>query len=89
MQRITKMLFLSCLKATELIEKKMHFHLTLSEKLQLKLHKSMCQACKLYENQSHFIDTGISRHIGRLGKEQPVDLEQLKQKIQKVLKDRE
>ena len=88
MQGITRILFLSCLKATELIEKKMHFHLSFRENLQLKLHKSMCQACKLYENQSHLIDTGISRHIARLGKEQPVDLEQLKQKIQKVLEDR-
>ena len=89
MQGIIRILFLSCLKATGLIEKKMHFHLSFREKLQLKLHKSMCQACKLYENQSHLIDKGISHHLARLGKEQPADLKQLKLKIQKVLEGKE
>ena len=53
-------LFLSCLKATELIEKRLHFKLTLTEKLQLKVHKAMCDACTTYEKQSNTLDKAIS-----------------------------
>ncbi len=53
-------LFLSCLKATELIEKRLNFKLSVKEKLQLKVHKMMCSACSNYEKQSLFIEKGIS-----------------------------
>ncbi len=53
-------LFLSCLKATELIEKKIRFKLSIDEKLQLKMHKSMCDACTRYEKHSILIEKGIS-----------------------------
>ncbi len=53
-------LFLSCLKATELIEKKFRFRLSFREKLQLKMHKSMCDACTRYEKQSILIEKGLS-----------------------------
>jgi len=60
MKKIMNKLFLSCLRASELIEKKLHFKLSITEKLQLKVHKSMCKACTLYEKQSVFIEKGIS-----------------------------
>ena len=60
MKKIMHILFLSCLKATELIEKKLHFRLSGKEKLQLKLHKMMCDACSSYEKQSIFLEKGIS-----------------------------
>ncbi|MEX0980695.1 MAG: hypothetical protein WD577_03925 [Bacteroidales bacterium] len=53
-------LFLSCLKATELVEKKMHFGLTAKERVQLKMHKLMCDVCSSYEKQSVFLEKGIS-----------------------------
>ena len=53
-------LFLSCVRATELIEKKLHFRLSTKERLQLKMHKMMCDACSRYEKQSIFIEKGIS-----------------------------
>lgn len=53
-------LFLSCFKATELIEKKLRFRLSIKEKLQLKMHKSMCDACTRYEKHSILIEKGIS-----------------------------
>ena len=53
-------LFLSCLKATELIEKKLHFKLSITEKLQLRMHKSMCDACTMYEKQSIVLEKGLS-----------------------------
>lgn len=55
-------LFLSSLKATELIEKKIHFKLSFPEKLQLKMHKSLCDACTKYEKQSMLVDEGIPTH---------------------------
>ncbi len=52
-------LFLSCLKATEIIEKGLNFKLSWREKLQLKVHKMMCDACSRYEKQSLFLDNAI------------------------------
>ena len=51
---------LSCKKATELIEKRKIVSLTTSEKIQLKLHTSMCNACKSYEKQSDILDKALS-----------------------------
>ena len=85
MKKLMHILFLSCLKATELIEKKLHFRLSWSEKLQLKAHKMMCDACSHYEKQSAFIEKGIAI---RQEKELTSDeLEQLKQTITQKLKD--
>lgn len=60
MKKIMHALFLSCLKATELIEKKIHFRLSAKERVQLKMHKMMCDACASYEKQSVFLEKGIS-----------------------------
>ncbi len=54
------MMFLSCRKATELVEKQWHFRLTPLESAQLKFHKSMCEACARYEKQSLLIEQGIA-----------------------------
>ncbi|MBK7625596.1 MAG: hypothetical protein IPJ16_00085 [Bacteroidales bacterium] len=59
MKKLMNKLFLSCLKATELIEKKLHFKLTFTEKLQLKVHKAMCDACTMYEKQSNILDKAL------------------------------
>lgn len=53
------LLFLSCLKASELIEKDLHLKLGLREKLQLRLHKTMCHTCNRYGKQSTLIEKGI------------------------------
>ena len=54
---------LSCKKATELIEKKYVLALSLKEKVQLYMHKSMCDACTAYEKQSKKIDELLHNHI--------------------------
>ena len=54
---------LSCKKATELIEKESIFALSLKEKAQLYMHKSMCDACTAYEKQSKKIDELLHNHI--------------------------
>lgn len=60
MKRLMHILFLSCLKATELIEKKLYFKLSFKEKLQLKAHKAMCDACSNFEKQSYLMDKALS-----------------------------
>jgi len=59
MRKIMHLLFLSCLRASELIEKDLHFKLVLIEKLQLRLHKTMCHTCNRYGKHSILIEKGI------------------------------
>lgn len=50
------MLFLSCLKVTELIEKSKIIPLSQIEIIRLKIHLSMCNACDTYRQQSDALD---------------------------------
>ncbi|PJB56087.1 MAG: hypothetical protein CO098_14970 [Bacteroidetes bacterium CG_4_9_14_3_um_filter_41_19] len=85
MKKIMYMFFLSCLKATELIEKKFHFKLTAKEKLQLKMHKMMCTACSKYEKHSILIEKGISNI--QISETPTIDVEALKTKISKKIEE--
>lgn len=85
MKKLMHILFLSCIKATELIEKKFNFELSLTEKLKLKMHTSMCNACKLYEKQSEIIEDGIARHLKN--QTEHVDVEELKKRITVLLSE--
>jgi hypothetical protein len=79
MKKLMQILFLSCLKATELIEKKLHFRLSYTEKLQLKVHKMMCDACRLYEKQSGLLEKAIEKQ--EEAKFEEIDIEKLKKEI--------
>lgn len=57
------LIMLPCKKATELIEKKSLVGLSFKEKIQLHLHKTMCDACTAYQKQSKKIDELLERHI--------------------------
>ncbi|MBE0638730.1 MAG: hypothetical protein IH598_09425 [Bacteroidales bacterium] len=63
MKKLIHILFLSCIKATELIEKNFHFKLSRKEKMQLRIHTIMCDACKCYENQSAFLEKAIAASL--------------------------
>ena len=63
MKKLMNYLMLSCKKATELIEKRSLVRLSFKEKVQLRLHKSMCDACTAYEKQSRKIDELLHKHI--------------------------
>ncbi len=63
MKKLIHILFLSCLKASEFIEKQIHFKLSITERLQLQIHKMMCSACTLYEKQSLFLEKQIEFQI--------------------------
>ncbi len=56
-------LMLSCKRATQLMEKKMHFGLSPIEKMQLKLHKKACKYCTAYEKQNEIIDQVLQENM--------------------------
>ncbi len=79
MKKLMHILFLSCLKATELIEKKLHFKLSGKEKLQLKVHKMMCSACTNYEKQNVLIEKSFENQ--EQTSDPQIDLEQFKKSV--------
>lgn len=54
-------IILSCLKATELVEKKQLVPLSYVEKIQLNFHMKICKKCLDYEKQSILIDKAIGK----------------------------
>ena len=86
MKKIMHILFLSCKKATELIEKKLHFKLSVIEKMQLKMHKMMCNACTNYEKQSELIEKGIAKSKDESFSQE--ELEELKKLIHQKLENK-
>jgi hypothetical protein len=88
-KKIMHKLFLSCLKATEIIEKGLNFKLSWKEKLQLKAHKMMCDACSRYEKQSLFLDNAVKAfndyETGRDIKPTKAEIKELKERINKKL----
>lgn len=76
---------LSCLKATELIEKRFHVELSFKERLQLRMHTIMCDKCSRYEQQSEFIERSIENlsnsHVHN------TNLDELKSKINEKIKN--
>ena len=61
MKRIMNLMVNSCKKTTELIDKKQIISLSAKEKLQLQVHKSMCNTCNAYEQQSKLMDIVIGK----------------------------
>ncbi|NCT15997.1 MAG: hypothetical protein COW67_00920 [Flavobacteriales bacterium CG18_big_fil_WC_8_21_14_2_50_32_9] len=55
------LLKLSCKKATEMVEQDKIVSLSLVDRLKLKLHISVCKACKVYQKQSDLLDTFFSK----------------------------
>ena len=64
MENVTHKLVNSCKITTELIDKQQLTPLSLKEKLQLKAHKAMCNACNAYEKQSNLINIKIKSFFG-------------------------
>jgi hypothetical protein len=60
MKKIMNLMVNSCNKTTELIDKQQITSLTTKEKLQLQIHKSMCNTCNAYEQQSKLIENVVA-----------------------------
>lgn len=90
-KKMMHILMLSCKKATELIEKQNYFGLNSVEKIQLRMHTSMCNACSNYQKQSQKIDTYLEKNIQsdfppKSPARQDIDTSGLKEKIIENLK---
>lgn len=83
MKKLMHLLFLSCLKATELIEKKLHSDLSTVEHIQLRMHKMMCKACTNYEKQTIILEKGLEESFKN--ETSRIDVELLKKEIHKKL----
>lgn len=70
MKKLLHLFMLSCGSATELIEKKLITPLGFIENMQLKMHKTICNACTAYEKQSKKIDEVLNNHIQSKGIDQ-------------------
>ena len=74
------MLSISCKRASELTEKKLHGELSLRERFALWFHQKICPPCTKYDDQSEFIDKGIERLCREEISEQH-DVDALKKRI--------
>ncbi len=84
-KRLMNKMFLSCLKATELIEKKLLFKLSLTEKIRLTIHKMMCDACSLYSKQTNILDKALA---GQQDKEEvSIDLTNFKKELIRIIEE--
>ncbi len=59
-KRIIHLFVLSCEKATFLIEKQLHTSLSPLEKLQLRIHLSLCNYCRAYKGKAIFLNKLLS-----------------------------
>jgi hypothetical protein len=91
MKRLMNFLFLSCIKASELIEKKLDKRLTSREKIQLFVHTKMCDACNAYQKQSKQLDHALNKHFTSdhidLQKDPPHLSEQFKKDLLEKIKN--
>jgi len=78
-------IFLSCLKASQLVEKQQVFGLSTSEAIQLKAHLLMCKGCDEYKSQSLFISKGIRNKIKKGDLNIQISLEELTMVQAKIL----
>ncbi len=63
MMKLLRRMMISCIKSTELMEKRNLVGLNPYEKINLFLHKSMCDACTTYEKQSRLIEKFLHKHV--------------------------
>lgn len=78
-------MFLSCLKATDLINKKADTPLSCVQNVRLNVHKKMCKSCSNYEKQTSLLDAALKETLNTEGLK--VDLDALKASIQTKIKN--
>lgn len=82
--KVLSWLMISCRKAGELVEKKLHGEITVSERAALAMHSGLCEACRAYEKDSARLQKAISDRFNPMRKEASEGLKQtIKDKVQK------
>ena len=89
MTKHLQIIFLSCKKATLLIEMSQNRRLSIREKIQLKVHVKMCERCKAYQKQSFFIETMLKANYKMHSNTSDIKLpEASKIKLKKVIEEK-
>ncbi|MFC0264365.1 hypothetical protein [Fontibacter flavus] len=84
MKKIQNALLLSCIKVTELLEKKKVIPLNIFENVRLKIHLSMCKACQSYVHQSDAMDEMFEKLGNKL---EDNDIEIFQKKLTEKIKE--
>ncbi len=63
MNRIMNSLFLSCCKASELIDKKAVYGLRPTERIKLYLHTNVCSFCRKYKKQNELLERLLDKFL--------------------------
>jgi hypothetical protein len=84
-KRIIPIILLSCKKATQLIEKKLHAKLSRRERIQLTWHNSVCDICPLYEKQVILLDKILKADSPETATEQVFPAEEIKSLQDKII----
>lgn len=84
-KKIIHIILLSCRTATRLIEKKLHTKLSRRESVQLKWHKTVCDACTLYEKQVVFLDQVLKKSPSEIEPQQEFPAEETKKLQEKII----
>jgi len=89
MKKLMSYLMLSCKRASGLIDKKSIFGLTRREKVMLKMHTVLCDACNIYEKQSNVLDKALSIHFKKENESviKVIENKELKEKVISRLKN--
>ena len=56
---------LSCKQATCLIEKRIHVPLSVTERIRLAIHFSVCKLCRAYNKKAIFLDRLMKKRTGK------------------------
>jgi len=64
MKKLIHLIVLSCKRASLLIEKGHHQPLSFIDRIQLKMHLSICDKCTEYQKQSFLIENSMKNNIG-------------------------
>ena len=78
---------LSCTKATYLLEKKLHRKLNFIEKIQLRIHLSLCTNCTDYNKKAELLDllTKVSvKENDNKSIFSPTEIENFKKKVRNI-----
>ncbi|MFQ5716695.1 MAG: zf-HC2 domain-containing protein [Nitrospinales bacterium] len=84
---LKKLFKITCKDTSPLISEMMDHELSFQKKWRLHLHLTMCQMCRLYQNQLILLQK-LANHVGETGIESktfPTLKEEAKQKIKKSL----
>ncbi len=74
-------IMITCIKATELIEKRQIQSLSFGEWFRLKLHVALCEACEAYKQQSKTIERAINLWFNKADQRSPQLSQEKKNKI--------